>query len=903
MFVGFNHLLKLKESVIITFVIVDILCIISSLLPLQIMAKLLPDQKGSLLQSDVVDLICDKVVSLCQRKYNGVNLLEIDGLICISLQDTNEQQIVKIHKTLPTTISTKSACTQTQISQLKDNVTDSVNQVSSEGFSTNYQHDISILSELLKTTARQKDKLPSICEEEDRKSKRKRKHPQQRSLVNRDVLFDDNIIKKFKESEQEVREQVNLPSTNPFLHKEHLAKFPLDRNKDVINRTSPSPKTEAENVPVEIPVVVKEEPLDPDYYNTQPKIVNVQSIADEQYDKDDTGESNTADVDCEKAVDAKKTAAGKAEKVSSIIDRLIEKDFQKQTEKKDMPDSNNGSCDSNDVGNTYNDVVTVKTEVVDKEYEYVGASSNCDTADESDTAVKESENPCVRNSEEFAALIGLHKANDETKNEPLLTSSRFHWEPRPSSPVKEKSWIDMVKDNVSKYQAALIRSGKTKPPMNTPKLLLKETKVNVSDKVAMVHPMGASGAVSSVTSKPSSLLSLLQTPAALQNKTEALIARDQELRERLSSRHYGGTESHNQKSERSLSVPKTTGCVNSNSDRSSSCSPVVKIEVDEVDHGALAELISQNNTEKQGGKLESLYPALFNQLQEPPKGNSGQSFEGDSLVNRLPFISFQEIFSSAATGGAIPKLSESKTKELLEKARINPHPNRGKHKSKTVWNWKKRFVKGGRDGSQESSAQSLDVDKPLGINMSASKTFARRDSKEKSDSDNEWKPAGDEVEDVIDIAKTESERGEDGGNRGLRRRTRLSRGKTARINFAEMENSDFEMEEQAYDDDINNPPLELVSAFCGYNCGKKFESIVELELHEEQCQLGRGSPLAAGFSEQFNSGAGSSTSNKDNYSCEICGLEFNQEYRRIYHMIKVHGLSTEELNINQSVFR
>jgi hypothetical protein len=275
------------------------------------------------------------------------------------------------------------------------------------------------------------------------------------------------------------------------------------------------------------------------------------------------------------------------------------------------------------------------------------------------------------------------------------------------------------------------------------------------------------------------------------------------------------------------------------------------------------------------GKLESRYPALFSHLQQAKQANVDNQDQPDSLVNRLPFISFQELFSPTPTGTPATGLSEATTRQLLAQARINPYPFKEKHKlPRKVWNWKKRQV---RPKDAHGNVMS-----PIPFNLkshsSSKKTFSKRGSRSEQETDSDWQPEGENIDidsdnnDNIPIpVETVCSPG---------RRTRLSCGEKPRINFAELDNSDIEMDEEdmipvSTRKVLTEKPGERTSVFPG----------------------GSSEQLLAAFSarsEQLNSASNSAT---EQFKCSLCGLEFNQEYRWHYHLIKVHGITADKVKL------
>lgn len=873
------------------------------LFSLQIMAKLLPNHQSTLLQSDVVQIIHDKVVSLCRKKYTDVDFIEIDGIICISLLDTKEQQVVKIHKTL-TSISGKTGAKE-RINY--DTNTHEKGMQRGDGHRNEGEHkfekDICTLSDLLKTTVKginDEQRTKGIV---DRKSKRKRKHPRQITTAESESLVEN--VKKSKHYDSGEDDERAFPGVNPFLHSNGavLSAHAGSSNigNDVQSREDEKNHDRAEDC---IPLVkVKEEPVDPEYETgtVQPKIVSIRSIGYEQTEANDGSDKVE-----EKDGASDKVNNAKAQKVSSIIERLIEQDFNRRSENssKHSADGMNSKLHSNAEATAAEkavdgtEYVTVKTEKVDSDNEIGTTSSNNDTADESENVQREKENDSKAHNQ-FASLFGLYNVEGKTDDTKNSTSEQAR-QVQEKNRAKEKSWIDMVKDNVSKYQAALIRSGKSATPLRVPELSLNETDAQISDNVAMVQPLG-SGSVHS--NPPSNLLSLLQKPPMIPHRAETLGSNSVDFegptRSGASAMEYGNPV-------RSSSVPRNLSAANSGSDRSRSCSPVVKIEVDDIDQTYYSDTgrhSGGNGNQRSAaisdkpGKLESKYPALFNQLQASRNEQQAQNYsESESLVNRLPFISFQEIFSSAASGGPVPKLSESTTRQLLERARERPLPYKPVPKKKTVWNWKKRLVKPKKIDPEpvEMLSEADENGQVMGrsdiyfnMHLSSRKTFSKGNSKGNTDSDQEWKPT-EEGTDSPGLTKDSmvSERGS--------HQTRLSRGKMQRINFAEMESSNSDIDDCIND---NEPEIEFVSAYCSNNCGLKFETVYELEAHEKQCKKeGLNLMIPSGLNEQLRQSMPGNSSSEQ-YNCSVCGLDFNQKYRWQYHMIKVHGLTADKVNM------
>ena len=821
------------------------------------MAKLPTCYQGPANDADIIQLLHDEVVSLCQKNYNTVSGLEIDGIICISILDTKEQQVVKIHKTLKSVFADgrKKAKKQKTHEQpscwLRGNSgTSGLSSDSNGNTKQNFQNDINALSNLLRDTN------AAICRDLEEKtgeetvskqSKRKRKQPKQRVTNNIESGSDKNetestALRNIDNVQMAEENSVaNSPGINPFIH------------KDLIK--------------------VKEEKIDPDYEaaeQTQPKIVNVSSLVSESDKFNYEPPENVVEQT----------------KVSSIIDRLIEKeipidrsqDIKDNDQNRESSDSKveTEACNGDDYG-----VVEVKVEknVDESEYggsqydqeENIGASSdNVGTGgSDSDTENTDSQSNWYN---EHASLgsTGRNALLDKLQEKGTLALKGYPREVgREESDPQGRSWIEMVKDNVNKYQAALERSNKARSEIEN------DTNKTVSN--------AGTVQTSQLAKSSSSLVALLKQPAANLGKSKEVSSNV--ILDSL-------------RNSRGSSVPMQRS--DHVSERSTSVSPVVKIEVDEdMTH----EIYSQSDSEVNGdknrnpeietakdsnsttkapqGKLESRYPALFSHLQEAKQLYVDNREQTDSLVNRLPFISFQELFSQAPTGPQASGLTESATRQLLAQARINPYPSKENRKGpRKVWNWKKRQVRP-RDADGK-------IISPVPVKLKhIKKTFAKRGVQSEKEKDKDWQPEADTVDidsDNNDIASaivdTESSTG---------RRTRLSCGEKPRINFAEIDNSDIEMDEE----DVETSSATTQKQFIG-------NQPVFSDRQGEMSSIfpgGGSEQLLAAFSarsEQLNS---ASNSTSEQYKCSLCGLEFNQEYRWHYHLIKVHGITADKVNL------
>lgn len=839
------------------------------------MAKL-PIFQDTPLNPDIIKLLHDEVVSLCQKNYSYVSGLEIDGIICISLLDTNEQQVVKIHKTLKSVFPDsliKKKTRQDDFSApsiwLQSDAQKSGNaSVGCDRSSENYSEDIDALSNLLRDTnaaINEEESHARFSAEDDvffRKSKRKRKQPRQRNIKEmNELVYEDEEADKNEQgtdSKNETESSVGISCVDSLIQKD---------------------------------ITVKKEKLDPEYEiaeQTQPKIVSVASMSCSSSPSVDTNSSLSMT------------------RVASLIEKLIDKEIYQPVPKSEtrtnfpLGITAHGEESMNfkeTVGQTdarqstgYKEIeikvekdgVSIEFDANEEKFENeINGAMDSGTGDNNsdseggranwvypDDSTHEKEDRLQGLSEDINGLRGQY--SNETGQDQKDSS--------------EKSWIEMVKDNVSRYQAALMRGTKTKRNIENPK---SEASVPVVQ-------------TSTIAKKASGLVALLKKPPVALSKThEISLSTQNEM-----FRHTRGS-----------SVPSQ--CSNIGTERSSSLSPVVKIEIDEeatpdMHSQSDGEVSNQWDSQKQAactsnerqedpgvklqqGKLESRYPALFSHLQAK-KTNYGDQDQSDSLVNRLPFISFQELFSP------LPRMNEATTMQLLAKARVNPYPAKEKRKvsTKKVWNWKKRLVRPKDASGKIISPIPMSTDtkesETTGVDMPLRKTSAKKLRKMDEDNDTEWTPYSAVVE--LDADSNEpvivpEDLNDDPGS--CPRRTRLSCGEKPRINFAEMDNSDMEMEEEDYnDDDIKLIKVDATESHP--------QSLILKELYKDGTYGQMTGTTANPGSLSRNNVAHdhystSSSSSNSQCKCTLCGLEFNQEYRWHYHMIKVHGVSTDEIKL------
>ncbi|KAL3880902.1 hypothetical protein ACJMK2_033106 [Sinanodonta woodiana] len=221
---------------------------------------------------------------------------------------------------------------------------------------------------------------------------------------------------------------------------------------------------------------------------------------------------------------------------------------------------------------------------------------------------------------------------------------------------------------------------------------------------------------------------------------------------------------------------------------------------------------SSNLEKKETTRLESRYPALYNQLQkakspENRKSSTSVTHESSSLLSRLPFISFQELFPHTPSPSS--SLSDTRTQFSSSSARIK------------------------RKGHMKYTMLS-----------------------ESRDSD--WTPNEDEENDIEWKASTKVKnqfsRGQQAQSVSVR--TRLSTGTKPRQTYTEE------------DDDVED-----------------VEEVEEMEYFDDYDHGGR---------DQIIVPSAPIPMQEDNFTCGLCGLQFNQEYRWQFHMTKVHGLKTED---------
>lgn len=687
---------------------------------------------GMLLQN----IIHDEVVALCQAFYKSARSLEIDGIICVTVLDSKEQQVIKIHKTL-TSISGKPNEEERRQNSQPDSVL----------VPPNFQSDIATLDSLLKSaTASCKD--PQI---ENYKNKRKRKPPKQKQYSNIAEEVPDKIYSQKSEEQVTTNDTVN---GDPYR---------------VQKEVSSLVQTDSQRADSAIPenIVIKTEPQDPEYDSLNEHTTGIQNGI----------------ISHEKSVNEHRPAS----------EPILGNDKWHEN----SPD--------------YNLVKVEKMPETDENV-FLDYYRN----ESIDRRVSSGELLVEKNGDKSENIGGSDGSAFDRFSSDMQQFSSFPTRRRIKKPIDGAKWIELVKNNVTRYQEALKRAGKMDVAVN--ELISDEHRL----------PRGASCPITEKQnqSRLPNLINMLNTPPLSRTRIMAIVPLD------------GDTGTSNLKKDSSIPV---------NDSRSSSDSPLpqIKIEVDDVDasytgdHGdkhttnqspsLIGNSLLQNQNQNQtSGKLENRYPALFSQLQTGLQGSlSNTVVNSESLVNRLPFISFQDIFSTTS--------SSPKSVEQAEKV---------KHQ----WNWKKRKVRKSHDPVEN----------------------LQRNSKHKSDSDNDWRP---NVASDCSVESGERDSAWDS------RTDRPKRRKSAKINFAELENSDIEFDE--YDGDEGSasfPQFGSSAEEIGTSYKPDKSSSVQL------MQALASNAAAIGSQSVLNSGG---------LPCSICGLDFNQEYRRNYHMIKVHGVAHE----------
>ena len=772
------------------------------------MAKL-PAAKKTFIQPEVPNLIHDIILSLCQRKYSGISNVEVDGIICISLQGTAEQQVIKIHESLiggseankiPTVedeVKSKATKGSSEIhvgldlevdsinEQDKPDQTDEISNHNSEDTnnvdqaeSNNFRNDISFLSSLLKTTS---DMIGNDSITSERKD-----------LKGNDSISSerkDLKVKIVKKTKHDTKEKVSKRKRKQPVH--HPKKSPKKACTDDSLTDEYAQSLEHVNNFDPNMVIVKQEVPDEE---TLPKEVDVYSSSNinphgETFDPGSMLSNNNEQNSCHTIDDRHGQKSLHEEdsfhRASSVERQRGIEPFKQFT---DPPDDENTNLK-----------IIIKEEKVD-DSEFGAAYGETKESDPSSEMAALYYN--YGDDPDYSPYTEGHSQGYSSSDS--RSSAKNYSEPaRQSITEKEKEdsaaskWFETVRSNMNRYQAALIRSRK-------------------------------------ITKKGSEADKGLSGPSVHTNLLDGKVQSD---------RQNPSTED-SPTLKRILQRAQEENVLNDSPD---SETPIV-VKTENVEEPKADE-----------PKLGFKYPALFSQLQKhkTAESNSDAASQADSLVNRLPFLSFKDLFSQASNGSS-PAIdlrpSPERLINLLSQPSAAPQtqlnyaghlPDGATGYRKKAWNWKRRAVRPkGPNGEilTQFPARLANSEKP---NIPVGIANPKRKAKSK-DKDKDWQPHSTHARDSVT--------------------TRRSSSRLPRTDFTEFSESDIE----EIDIDEDNDPSELVPLYCRYSCGARFEDVNALRDHEETCgQCGGG---------------------KD-FQCELCGLDFNQQYRWQYHMIKVHGVS------------
>ena len=781
------------------------------------MSKLQAPNK-TVIQPEVPNLIHDIILSLCQRKYSSVSNVEVDGIICISFKGLSEQQVIKIHENLqspqkpPATEKEDGSTSHTDTLDLNlevENIVEKDNPCPDDGIddhmiekqnevdngeTNNFRNDISFLSSLLKTT-------------------------------NDMIGSEDNVAEKKKKKNKGGKQDLNKVSRRKRKHPMHHRKGQEGSPKKAYTDDSFTDRTESNdfsNEPVhEKLVVVKQEVLD-DYEETNPKIVNVFSACDAHL------ETNPKTVNCQ-------THLGTEQNQNNEIDHRPEQVLLYQSlglrrsESAERPPSQESSAPSED--NNQNLNIVIKEEKMDDgEFgaaygDHIGSHGNWENEINAGDYYSVGDPDYVPCADELAQGYSSSDRAGSKSSATVIKKKKYKTKKDDNA---NKNWFETVKNNMNRYQAALLKSvqiTKKGAGANKPREFL-DGRESVERNDAGILKAILEGGVDKETPERDSLAS--PTSSAIVKKEN---------------------EQENKTGEESKTVEP---------------------------------------------KLVSKYPALFNQLQKssvdekqgeenpvanlhlhgdrPGDHHGDVASQQDSLVNRLPFLSFKDLFAQASPNGSTAGIdmrpSPERLADLLSQPAAKGRSQTAQGKlsdvgegatgiAKKTWNWKKRAVRPkGPNGEiltnrlpRVGDLNKQDI--PIGI-----ANPKRQKPKSKND-DKDWHPHHTDMEVLSQVREGVS--------------TRRSSGRSRRTNFTEFTDSD--LEEIELEEDEAESQVELVSAYCNFNCGAMFQTVSDLKAHEETC-------------------------GERGFTCDYCGLDFNQQYRWQYHMIKVHGVSA-----NSGMFR
>ena len=442
----------------------------------------------------------DEVVSLCHRMYSATSSgVEIDGIICISLLDTNEQQVVKIHKTLKSVVADVGRKSKAGKNSSYPKIAsilsagspatprDHAGQEKQAGDVQNFQNDISTLSDILKASgaiirAEAEAALHKTTDTLDsKKSKRKRKKPKHRA----DMMYDAE--------NEDSQENQNLNKKNS---KARSTEMNEESNTANVERVTVTVKEEPQDTGYEEikadtggPSATRENPLD---YSTMPysskdsereSSNNAGSQCDiDKQENSESRERSPPPVDHRVNDDGSVEVRIKAENTDQDGDygMVTEQSIRADTEsgenlRNDIGDTN---CDSDDNHETPDDTEDPGEDATEwnPESEYESLSRTLRKSQEAEKhwlygiSKKQGGGGEESAGEDSGATDATQLAMmDKYQQRGSHAHQGYQREVRRQDrdPLG-RSWIQMVKDNVTKYQSAMMRSITKKPEEEGP---------------------------------------------------------------------------------------------------------------------------------------------------------------------------------------------------------------------------------------------------------------------------------------------------------------------------------------------------------------------------------------------------------------------------------------------------
>ena len=780
--------------------------------------------KRVVLQPDVPSLIHDVILSLCQRKYADVSDVEVDGIICISFNGLSEQQVIKIHENLPS-------------AQMSTADSDSANKTAVAGNGKNEasQHvhrlnelDLQLEVENVNKVSHEKDNKADETSNSQTEIGNEAESTDSNNYRS-DISFLSSLLKNTNDiMEKEstgMKKKGRKPRTVKADTKDKIGSSSRRKRKHPVHhpiRGSPKKAYTDESL-----TDSRAESNDFSTEPVEPVLPTMVVIKQEPLDSDETNpkivdvfSASNATGHTGEPVDQSNKDTANNEYQGALNERQNQ-EFSWQNLGMRRPASEARSLDDHqskenkDIADEDNMNIVIKQEVVDDEFDNA-CGENIDHRLNSKgltTGVEGAHNGEYPDFFHIANYFEKENDNQEIENgsKDSYTALKKSKANDKNESAASKKWFETVKKNMNKYQAALLKSVQiTKKGPNVD----KGSKPRVGDdrdgdENNLINPEETPVLKSILDTSPTEDISERDTPTDITVKKEASVSESE-------GQEFGGAKP----------------------------------------------------------KLVTKYPALFSQLKKTKQAENQNDMaaQPDSLVNRLPFLSFKDLFAQASPGTSASNIDFRPSPERLASLLSQPSKSNGSQQDQETsninfiygtparrgWNWKKRAVRPkGPNGEilTHLPPMSRAGQKPVGIANPKSRQKPRS-----KDKDDEWRPH-------------HAEGRVSGSQRAVPKRS--SSGRSRRTNFTEYSDSDIEEIEIEQDETDNyftemdgDTPIQMVSAYCKNNCGNRFDSIEELSTHEEACS-------------------------HKGFTCEFCGLDFVQQYRWQYHMIKVHGISVD----------